>query len=197
MIKPTFAKWGYKLRLSTLLRCANTSIHEIFGNEGAGYCGKALLIGSCLDSYKKRHNWNPPASLVARIVQKLSPSIRRYVHTVPMENWLVHAFSTRLQPQNENNQDKTKTSSNTKTLATPVKAAPVKVAAHPKSSLSRPLLKMLDMDAKENQSPHRTRCKNRSNIKIILHTKDLRLRNDLICRFKLSDVPNLPKTFKR
>ena len=86
MLQPMFSKCGCKLRLNTLLRCANTNINEMLGNEGVGYCGKALLIGSCLDSCKKRHNWNPPPSLVTRIVQKPSPGIRRYVDAVPKEN---------------------------------------------------------------------------------------------------------------
>ena len=38
MLQPMFAKCGYKLRLNTLIRYANTNINEMLGSEGTGYC---------------------------------------------------------------------------------------------------------------------------------------------------------------
>ena len=86
MLQPIFSKYGYKLRLNTLLRCANTNINEMLDTEGAGLCGKSLLLGSCIGTCNKKYNWKPPAALVNRIVQKLSPGIRQYVDIVSKES---------------------------------------------------------------------------------------------------------------
>ena len=75
-LKPIFSKFGYKLKLSTLLQHANTNANELLGPES---CAKTLLLGCCSTSCTKLHDWNPSSALVRRIVQKITPGMHRRV----------------------------------------------------------------------------------------------------------------------
>ena len=86
-----------------------------------------------------------------------------------------------------------KTSCTLSGTAGEIKAKLSKVAKSRNHYEYKPLLKILGMHKSINNSLYKTRNKNKSSIKIIINTKILYTNNEIICRFKLSNILYLLK----